>query len=450
MKKNDMIPMRAERLGANLEGICRHEGMAVFVPGLLPGEEANVRIVKVEKNYAFGRMESLLSAPSSDRATPDCAAYPRCGGCTGRHMTYAATLEAKRMHVQDCFLRIGGIHLEVPPVIGMDSPSTYRNKTALPVGGTPDEPVLGFFAPRSHHLIPAASCPNALPPAGAIAEAFQRWMKAFHITPYIEETHRGMVRHLVIRVNRQGQAMVTVVINAASLPHAEALWQEIAPLGAASLYINIHQAKSNVIFSDRFLLLYGAETLSDTLCGLSFRLSPASFFQVNPFQTERLYETALSFASLSADDSLCDVYCGAGTITLMMAQHCAHAIGIEIVPDAVRNAEENARRNHIQNAEFQTGKAEILLPQMVAKGLRPDVIVVDPPRKGLDADVITAIAQAAPTRLVYISCNAATQARDAALLSAHGYSIDQIRAIDMFPYTSHVETVCLMSRVGVE
>ena len=444
MKKNDIFAMKADHLGADMEGICHHEGMAVFVPGLLPGEETDVRIVKTEKRFAFGRMEHAPNIPSPDRVLPDCGVFPRCGGCSCRHMTYSASLEAKRLHVRDCFERIGKIRLDVPPVIGMNMPSAYRNKTALPVGGTSDQPELGFFAPRSHTLIPAISCPNALPPAGSIAAAFQKWMRSYHIAPYQEEMHSGIIRHLVIRVNRRGEAMVTIVINASSLPHTAELWKVIEPLGTVSLYLNINRAKSNVILSNSFILLYGSETLSDTLCGLHFRLSPASFFQVNPLQTERLYETALSFAALTPQDSLCDVYCGAGTITLMMASHCAHATGIEIVPDAILNAKENAVRNRINNVSFLAGKAEVLLPQMVSDGLRPDVIIVDPPRKGLDPEVIEAIAEASPSRLVYISCNAATQARDAALLYAHGYTIRKIQPVDMFPFTSHVETVALL------
>ena len=231
MKKNDVFRMRSENLGAEMEGVCRHDGMAVFVPGLLPGEETDVRIVKVERNFAFGRMESAPAVSSPDRVKPDCSAYPRCGGCTCRHMTYAASLEAKRRHVQDCFQRIGKIKLAVPPVLGMELPSAYRNKTALPVGGSSVHPVLGFFAPRSHSLIPAVSCPNAMPPAGDIARAFQQWMTTFHIEPYSEETHRGIVRHLVIRVNRNRQAMVTVVVNADSLADSVFQVEDVSLVG---------------------------------------------------------------------------------------------------------------------------------------------------------------------------------------------------------------------------
>ena len=444
MQKNEVLPLRAESLGAEMEGVCRYDGFPVFVPGLLPGEEAPVRIVKTEKKYAFGRLESPPAVSSPDRQPSDCAAYPQCGGCTARHMTYSASLEAKRQHVQDCFERIGHLQVSVPPVLGMPDPHYYRNKTSLPAGGSPSDPVLGFFAPRSHRLIPAADCPNALRPTGEIARSIQNWMRRYRLPPYDETTGRGLIRHAVIRVARDGQAMVTLVA-LKSVPHTAELWAELSPIGVVSLYYNENKKQTNVIFGDRFQLLFGQETLTDTLCGLQFDLSPAAFFQVNPAQTEVLYRTALAFAGLRGSDTLCDVYCGAGTISLMMARHCRQVTGIEIVPAAVRNARENAKRNRIENAVFYEGKAEELLPQMVRQGLRPEVIVVDPPRKGLEPSVISAVAQAGPDRLVYVSCNPATLARDAALLSEQGYEIQRVQPVDMFPYTSHVETVVLMT-----
>ena len=441
MRKNDLIDLTCDGLGADLEGVGRHEGMAVFVPGLLPGETAQVRIVKVQSRFAFGRIVGAPVSPSPDRKIPDCPAYPRCGGCTGRHMTYAATLEAKRQQVADCFRRIGHIDIDVPPVLGMDDPSAYRNKTALPVGGTVDHPQLGFFAPRSHALIPIDRCPNAMPPSDALCRAFLRWMQAYHIPPYMEETHQGLIRHLVIRVNRQGRTMVTVVTNGASLPHEQELADTLFPLGVDSLIFNENRERTNVILGRRFRTIRGADTLTDTLCGLTFDLSPAAFFQVNPTQTERLYQTALDFAELRPEDTLCDVYCGAGTITLMMAKHCREALGIEVVPQAIENARQNAQRNGIANVDFRVGTAEEVLPRLVDSGLRPDVIVVDPPRKGLDPAVIAAMVAAKPRRIVYVSCNVATQARDAALLRDAGYTLEKVQPVDMFCWTSGVENV---------
>ena len=446
MRKNDLIDLTCDRLGADLEGVGRYEGMAVFVPGLLPGETAPVRIVKVQPRFAFGRMVGAPAISSPCRKAPDCAAYPRCGGCAGRHMTYEATLEAKRQQVADCFRRIGHMEIDVPPVLGMDDPSAYRNKTALPVGGTADEPQIGFFAPRSHVLIPIDGCPNAMPPSTEICRAFLDWMKAHRIAPYMEETHHGLIRHLVIRVNRQGQAMVTVVVNGVSLPHEQELADALFPLGVTSLILNENRERTNVILGRRFRTIRGADTLTDTLCGLTFDLSPAAFFQVNPAQTERLYQTALDFAGLRPDDTLCDVYCGAGTITLMMARHCRTALGIEVVPEAIMNARQNAQRNGITNADFRVGAAEDVLPRLVADGLRPDVIVVDPPRKGLDPAVIAAMAAAEPRHIVYVSCNVATQARDAALLRDAGYLPEKVQPVDMFCWTSGIETVLLLSQ----
>ena len=446
MKKNECFPLAAERLGADLEGVCIHDGMPVFVPGMLPGETAEVRIVKAEKRYAFGRLESAPEPASPDRRIPDCASYPRCGGCTGRHMSYAATLAAKRQQVEDCFRHIAGIDAAVPPVLGMDDPAGYRNKTSLPAGGTDEEPVLGFYAPRSHAVIPAPACPNAMPPANEIAAAFLSWMKMFHVKPYREETRQGLIRHLVIRVNRKGKSMVTVAANGGSLPHIKELTDALAPLGTVSLWLNENRSNTNVILSDTWHHIYGKETLTDTLSGLRFELSPASFFQVNPSQTEKLYQVAMDFADLKPTDLLCDVYCGAGTITLTMARRCREAVGIEIVPAAVENAKRNAENNGIPNVSFRAGRAEELLPQMVADGLRPDVIVVDPPRKGLDPAVIRAMAQASPDRLVYVSCNPATLARDAGLLKEEGYLVRKVQPVDMFCWTSGVETVVLLTR----
>ena len=443
MKKNDVLTLTADALGADMEGVCRHEGMAVFVPGMLPGETAPVRIVKEQKRFAFGRMEGKPETPADIRREPDCPAYPRCGGCTCRHMTYQATLEAKRRQVKDCFQRIGHIEVDVPPVLGMAEPSAYRNKTALPVGGTAQEPRVGFFAPRSHALIPIDRCPNAMLPADRLCETVLDWMRLNHVAPYIEETHTGLVRHIVIRVNRKGEAMVTLAVNGTALPREKELAAALMQHGAVSVILNENRDRTNVILGRKFRTIAGRDTLEDVLCGLTFDLSPAAFFQVNPTQTEVLYKTALEFAEITPEDTLCDVYCGAGTITLMMARHCKTALGIEIVPQAIDNARQNARRNGITNADFRVGAAEDVLPRLVEEGLRPDVIVVDPPRKGLDEKVIHAMAKAGPRRIVYVSCNVATQARDAELLQNAGYNLEKVQPVDMFAWTSGVENVAL-------
>ena len=446
MRKNDILTLTCDALGADMEGVCRADGMAVFVPGMLPGETARVRIVKDQKRYAFGRLEGAPDAPASIRRESDCPVYPRCGGCSCRHMSYEATLDAKRQQVQDCFQRIGKLDVTVPPVLGMETPAEYRNKTALPVGGTADAPCVGFFAPRSHAIIPIDRCRNAMPPADDVSRAVLNWMKANHVAPYQEESHTGLIRHIVTRVNRQHQALVTLAVNGTSIPKAEELWKALQPLGVIGLVLNENRDKTNVILGRNFRTLFGASTLKDVLCGLEFDLSPAAFFQVNPMQTEVLYQTALDFADLQPDDRLCDVYCGAGTISLMMARHCREVLGIEIVPQAIDNAKENAARNGIGNADFRCGAAENVLPTLVNEGLRPDVIVIDPPRKGLEIAVIDAIAKAGPRRVVYVSCNVATQARDAALLVEKGYTLDKVQPVDMFCWTSGVECVAQFTK----
>ncbi len=447
MRKNDLLTLTCDALGADMEGVCRHEGMAVFVPGMLPGESAPVRIVKVQSRYAFGRMEGQPESPAAVRRAPDCPVYPRCGGCSCRHMTYQATLDAKRQQVEDCFRRIGHLEVDVPPVLGMDDPSAYRNKTALPAGGPVDDPHVGFFAPRSHAIIPIDRCPNAMSPSDEVCRAVLAWMKANRVPYYNEETHSGVMRHIVIRVNRKGEAMVTLAVNATSIPRAEELWNALRPLKVVGLILNENRERTNVILGRKFRTLFGESTLKDELCGLTFDLSPAAFFQVNPRQTEVLYRTALDFAELSPEDRLCDVYCGAGTISLMMARHCKEVLGIEIVPQAIDNAKENAARNGIGNAAFRCGAAEEVLPALVDEGLRPDVIVIDPPRKGVEPAVIDAIAKAGPRRVVYVSCNVATQARDAALLCEKGYTLEKVQPVDMFCWTSGVECVALLSKL---
>ena len=446
MQKNDLIRMTCDNIGADMEGVCRHDGMAVFVPRMLPGETADVRITKVQPRYAFGRMEGAPEPPSADRKAPDCPAWPRCGGCTCRHMTYEATLRWKHAQVLNCYRRIAHLDVQVEPVLGMAEPFAYRNKTALPIGGTADQPVAGFFAPRSHVIIPADACPNAMVPSADITAAVLRWMRANRIPPYREESHSGLIRHLVIRVNRRREALAALVVNGDGIPAAEELEAVLRPLGVISLVLNVNRDRTNVIFGREFRTVYGPGLLEDELCGLRFEVSPAAFFQVNPAQTEVLYRTALDCAGLTGSELVCDVYCGAGTITLMMARHARRAVGIEIVPQAIGNAKKNALANNVTNADFLCAPAEEALPRLVADGLRPDVIVVDPPRKGLDPAVIEAMLRAAPERIVYVSCNVATQARDAALLAAGGYRVDRVQPVDMFCWTSGVETVCLLSK----
>ena len=448
LRKNDELTVTIERFGGEM-GIAHLEGMTLFVQGALPGETVLARAQKVEKTHAFLKTLRVL-APSPDRAAPPCPYYEKCGGCVCQHMSYALSLEMKRERVRDALRRIGGIDIEVPPVLGMEDPWHYRNKTALPVGGEKGAPLIGYFAPRSHRIVDVKEgCLIARKESGETAAILRRWMEKFQVEPYQEATRTGMIRHVMSRVSRTGQVMAVIVAASPQLPHEREL---VAMLragvpGLCSVYLNVNKRGDNVILGTENRVLFGEERLTDTLCGLQFSLSPLSFFQVNPEQTEKLYQTALDFAGLTGNELAIDLYCGAGTISLLLARRARQVVGIEVVPQAIRDAEENARANGIANAQFHAAAAEDLLPQLVAQGLRPDVVVMDPPRKGSEESVLAAIAAAAPRRVVYVSCDPATLARDAKFLCANGYRAVQCQPVDMFCQTGHVETVLLLSKI---
>lgn len=444
LAKNQCFEMTCDAFGQDAQGVCRHEGMAVFVPGLLPGERALVRIVKPEKRYAFGRVEKLLEK-SPSRAEPFCPIYKRCGGCVCQHMTYEASLAFKRQQVQDLLQRVGGLSIEVPPVWGMAHPFGYRNKGAYPVAQTDGAPACGFFAPRSHDLVPLPEngCAIQGEDSAKATQAVLSWMRENNVPAYDEQTGRGLVRHIMTRSTTSGELMVVVVVTRADIPKASRLIELLhaAVPGLCSVSLSVNSRRTNVILGTDIRVLWGKAAMEDTLCGLRFSVLPLSFFQVNPRQTERLYGLALEYAGLTGVETVVDAYCGAGTISLLLAQKAKKVIGIEIVPEAIQNANENAARNGIANAEFHVGATEELLPKLVENGLRPDVIVLDPPRKGCDPAVLQAIIAAAPKRVVYVSCGAPTLARDAKLLAEGGYAAEKVQCVDMFCWTGAVETV---------
>ena len=449
--RNQCFEMTCESFGQDAQGVCRHEGIAVFVPGLLPGERALVRIVKPEKRYAFGRMEKLLEK-SPDRTEPFCPIYKRCGGCVCQHMTYEASLAFKRQQVQDLLQRVGGLSIEVPPVWGMAHPFGYRNKGAYPVAQTDGAPACGFFAPRSHDLVPLPEngCAIQGEDSAKATQAVLNWMRENSVPVYDEQTGRGLVRHIMTRSTTSGELMVVVVVTRADIPKASRLIELLraAVPGLCSVCLSVNSLRTNVILGTDIRVLWGKAAMEDALCGLRFSVSPLSFFQVNPQQTERLYDLALEYAGLTGAETVVDAYCGAGTISLLLAQKAKKVIGIEIVPEAIQNANENAARNGIANAEFHVGATEELLPKLVENGLRPDVIVLDPPRKGCDPAVLQAIIAAAPKRVVYVSCGAPTLARDAKLLAEGGYAAERVQCVDMFCWTGAVETVMVLSKLS--
>lgn len=447
MQKNQVLDLSVASYGAEAEGLCRHDGMVVFVPGALAGERIRAQVLKVQKSHAYGKLLEVVD-PSPARVQPPCPYYDACGGCSCQHMDYAEELRFKGNLVKDALHRIGGIELSDLPVLGMSDPWRYRNKSALPVAEVEGEARAGFYRRRSHRIVPVDQCLINNQHSDAVIPIVLSWMKQNGIPAYSEEEHTGLVRHLMTRSNQQGQLMVVLVINGTRLPAADALIDALrAGLPTLrSLYISINQQRTNTILGVDCHLLWGDAHLVDSLCGLNYRLSPLSFFQVNALQAERLYQRALEMAAPTSRDIVMDLYCGAGTISCLFARHSRQVVGIEIVPQAVEDARHNAALNGIDNATFHCAPAETLVPQLVAEGQRPDIVVLDPPRKGAEVAVLQAINQAAPRRIVYISCHPGTQARDARLLREEGWQVTDACAVDMFCKTAGVENILLFER----
>ena len=430
------------------QGIVRLDGAVVFVPGAIRGEEIDLRVTKVMKTAAAGEI-AAIRRPSPERREPACPWFGQCGGCTFQHMTYAEELRAKEQRVRDALLRLGGTRVAVEEMLGAPCVERYRNKSQYPVGA---DGAVGFYRARSHQVVPVERCLIQSPQADRAAEALRRWMARYRVPTYDEKTGKGLVRHLYVRVNRAGEALICVVANGRKLPREPelaALLREAVP-SMAGLVLNTNTQRSNVILGDRYRTIWGESYLMDTLQGLEFRLSVPSFYQVNREQAEVLYSKALEFAGLRGTETVLDLYCGTGTITLCLARGAYRAIGAEIVPEAIEDARENAARNGVQNAEFFCGDASAVAARLAEEGLRPDVVVVDPPRKGLAEDVVETIAAMGPERVVYVSCDPGTLGRDVKRFAALGYEARRCAAVDLFPRTAHVETVVLLSKLNTK
>ncbi len=449
MEKNELYTVTVDDLTAEGSGVCHIDGMAVFVPDTAAGDTAEIKIVKVLKNYAFGIVNKLIT-PSSDRVEPDCKHCRQCGGCTFRHISYDKELEIKAKIVRDAFQRIGKLNPEFLPIIGGDSRREYRNKAQYPVGTDKNGKLIyGFYAKRSHRIVPAENC--LLQPEGfkRAADLVIEYAQSKKIPAYREETGTGILRHIYIRQGCYSKEMMVCIVVRKNIERE--LRGLVAVLTKAmpevkSIVMNVNPDKTNVILGRKTVTIWGRDSIKDVMCGNETEISPLSFYQVNTVQAEKLYGCTKEFAGLTGKERLLDLYCGAGTIGLSMADKAGSVLGVEVISAAVENAKENAKRNGISNAEFICGDAGEVAKKLADENMLPDVIVADPPRKGCDVQTIEAICSMNPKRVVMVSCNPVTAARDCAMLCERQYKVEKVQAVDLFPGTGHVECVVLMSR----
>lgn len=449
VEKNKEYEMTIDDLGANGEGVGRIDGFAVFVEGALPGERILVKVVKVTKSYAYGKLLSIIHK-SPDRVEPKCPYFKYCGGCQLQHLSYEGQLEYKTKLVRDALEMIGHFeNIKVLPAIGMDHPWQYRNKAQFPVGLIQGRLALGFYAPRSHNLINVDVCPIQHDIINKVTELVRSFIQTYKIPVYDENIHKGIIRHVVTRVGFKSNQIMVIIVTNGELPRKKELVSIIRKglPAVTSIVQNYQTEKTNVILGSKYRILWGSDHIIDEIGDLKFKISPLPFYQVNPIQTGILYNKALEYADLTGKETVIDAYCGIGTISLFLARKAAKVYGVEVVPQSIEDAIENARINGIDNAEFITGKSEEIIPELAKQGIKADVVVVDPPRRGCDEKLLQAIVNMSPERMVYVSCNPATLARDLKYLTEYGYMVNEIQPVDMFPQTSHVETVVLMSRV---
>ena len=429
------------------QGIAHIEGCAVFVPNAIAGERVSVRITLARKTWAAGKLVEILEK-SPHRVNRACPVAKLCGGCAFWHMDYEEECRLKADRVRTCLNRIGGESLDTVPILAAPSWEGYRNKAQYPVARDKGRAYAGFFKEGTHEVVETGRCRILPEETDRVKSIVMDYANKNRVPVYDEQTHKGLLRHIYVRRGAEsGEVLVCLVVNGEGLPKIKTLIERLKAVpGFTTLVLSINTKTGNAVLGDRFQTLYGPGFIEDTLCGLNFRLSARSFYQVNHHQAQRLYETAITLADITKDDLVLDLYCGVGTITLAMAGKAGKVLGVEVVPQAIEDAKDNARRNGIENAEFFCADAGQAALRLQKEGIRPDIITVDPPRKGLSQDAINAIAQMSPKRLVYVSCNPATLARDTALLKSQGFRVEQVVAADLFPRCSHVETVCLMSR----
>lgn len=454
VKKNDLCQVIIEDMGTDGEGIGKINGYTLFVKDAVIGDSIEAKIMKAKKNYAYAKLEKVL-VPSPFRMKPKCAFYRQCGGCQIQALSYEKQLEFKQNKVKNNLIRIGGMDSKYLDVImeepvGMEEPFFYRNKAQFPFGKNKEgKTITGFYAGRTHSIIENTDCALGAEENQKILEIILRYMEEYQVEPYVETEHKGLVRHVLIRKGfSTGQLMVCLVINGNRLPKEEELVKALCTIeNMTSISLSRNQEKTNVIMGQDIRLLYGSPRIEDQIGGITFKISPLSFYQVNPIQTERIYSRALDYAGLTGEETVWDLYCGIGTISLFVAKKAKKVYGVEIIPQAIEDAKENAVQNGIENVSFYVGKAEEVLPEKYeTEGIYADVIVVDPPRKGCEEACLSTMVQMNPKRIVYVSCDSATLARDVKYLRENGYELRKVGIFDNFPQTTHVETVVLISK----
>ncbi|TCS95869.1 23S rRNA (uracil(1939)-C(5))-methyltransferase RlmD [Hazenella coriacea] len=436
--------------GHNGSGVGKVDGFTVFVPLAVTGEQVKAKITLVKKNYAQAELVEVIK-PHPDRTEPLCPVFEQCGGCQTQHITYKAQLEMKRQQVQDSFARIGGLpEIVVHPVIGMTEPWRYRNKAQVPVGQREGGGIIaGFYAAGSHEIIDMDACQIQHPDNDRIITAVKKIANELKIPAYHEQTHQGILRHIMVRIGfHTGEMMIVLVTNGKHLPQKQELITRLRQQfpDITSIIQNINTRRTNVILGPTHRLLWGKEYIVDTIGEIQFKISPHSFYQVNPTQTKVLYDQVKKMARLTGKETVIDAYCGIGTIALYIASSAKQVYGVEIVPEAIEDAKQNATLNGINHAHFEVGAAETVMPRWLQQGIQPDVVIVDPPRKGCDSTLLDAIVGMKPERLIYVSCNPATLARDAKILHEKGYEVKEVQPVDLFPQTGHVEAIALIQR----
>ena len=445
LSKNEIYETVITDYTAEGQGIAHIEGCAVFIPNAIAGERVRVRIETARKTWAAGKITEILER-SPHRCNRECPVAKLCGGCDFWHMDYEEETRLKAERVRTCLNRMAGENLDTVPILAAPTCHGYRNKAQYPLAQKKGRAYAGFFRAGTHEVVENDRCRILPLETDVVKDLVMDYVNKFHVSIYDETTHKGLLRHIYVRRGAvSGQILVCLVGNGATLPKVDELLKRLKTLpGFTTLVLSVNTKKGNAVLGDQFITLYGPGYIEDTLCGLTFRLSPRSFYQVNHDQAQRLYETAIAQAGITKEDTVLDLYCGVGTITLAMAGAAGKVIGVEVIPQAVEDARDNALRNGIENAEFFCGDAGQAALELERQGVRPDVVVVDPPRKGLNADTIEALHRMSPRRIVYVSCDPATLARDVALLKPHGYTLQTVTAADLFPRCAHVETVCLL------